>query len=350
MIYTNKKNKIIDTTLNSLSFFPNNLNKILINNNLTINHLKINNDSTNDILNDASSIYSLLESWEDQTMLNAFFNNDLEAGNIKGSGENISKLIIKRLSPETNYINYEILGEIPYDKTKKIFTYKDYFIISDQVYLYTVQPVTELNHYGALQNDQPGLNRYEYSWFIDTTGEQIEILNSTISSININTKDGIIETIGGEKPFVNRFSNLNYKTFQINGTIASIGDFNNHLIPDVEENIYTNRKDIQEIINKKFLERTGSLPNVISNSMRNDLNFERKFRNKVEEILKNGNSKIFKSPTEGLMIIKLTNISLTPKTSLNRIIYDFSATATEVDTFSIDSIKDFNIKDVIEIE
>ena len=350
MIYSNKKNKIIDTTLNSLSFFPSSLNRLLVNNELTINHLKVNNSSTEDMLDDPNYIYKLLESWEEQTMLNAFFNKDLEAGSIKGGGEKIIKLIIKRLSPETRYTNYEIIGEIPYDENKKIFRYKDYFIISDQVYLYTVQPVTELNHYGALQNNQAGLNRYEYSWLIDVNGDQIEILNSAISSININTKDGIIETIGGEKPFTDRFSNLKYKSFQITGTIASIGDFNNHLVPEVEQELYTDRKDIQSIINKKFLEKTGSLPNTFSNNLRNDLNFERKFRDKVIETLENGNPKLFKSPTEGLMIVKLSGITITPKASLNRVIYDFSATATEVDNFSADSIKDFNIKEVIEIE
>jgi hypothetical protein len=39
---------------------------------------------------------------------------------------------------------------------------------------------------------------------------------------------------------------------------------------------------------------------------------ERMYRKYVEEFLNNGGYKLYKSPTEGNMIITLTNVSLTP--------------------------------------
>lgn len=355
-------------TIDTLLYFPiftSSLNAAHLTDNQVVNHWKLNNSTTYidlteekniSIYNEdgseknAKEIYDMLSSWENESIFNAFFNHDLEAGNIKGGGEGIVKIIIKRLSPETNYSIFETIGEVPYSKEYQKIGYKDYLIYSGQVYLYSIQPVTENNHYGALQNKQPGLNRYEYSWLIDSDGSQIEILGSNISNVSIHTKDGVVETIGGTVPFVNRFSNLDYRTFTLTGTIAVIGDFENHITPIVDTMVYSDKEDIQNIIKNKFIEKTGNVPNVMSNSMRIDYNYERIFREKIVSILKNGHPKIFKSPTEGLMIVKLTNVSLTPKTALNRIIYDFSATVTEVGQFNTESYKNFKMNEAITIE
>jgi hypothetical protein len=57
---------------------------------------------------------------------------------------------------------------------------------------------------------------------------------------------------------------------------------------------------------------------------------ERVFREKVLDWLNNGELKCFKSPTEGNLIIRLTNISLTPNTTVSRMLWQFSATAYEM--------------------
>jgi hypothetical protein len=58
---------------------------------------------------------------------------------------------------------------------------------------------------------------------------------------------------------------------------------------------------------------------------------ERKFRNAVLDWLNNGEVKLFKSPTEGMFLVRLMNISLSPEDKLGRMIYSFSATAYEID-------------------
>ena len=54
--------------------------------------------------------------------------------------------------------------------------------------------------------------------------------------------------------------------------------------------------------------------------------------------------KLFKSPTEGNFIVYLTNISLQPNTTLNRFLYTFSATASEVMENTIENLQQFNIQ------
>ena len=139
MLLQNELSPLSVDTLLYFPIIPEEINKTYITEGETINHWKMNNSLTfvteddlsqeknisiyNDDGTEKSSeeIYKMLETWEEPTLFNAFFNGDFEAGNIKGGGENIQKLIIKRLSPDTGYKIFETLGEIPFNKTLTIF-------------------------------------------------------------------------------------------------------------------------------------------------------------------------------------------------------------------------------------
>ena len=70
----------------------------------------------------------------------------------------------------------------------------------------------------------------------------------------------------------------------------------------------------------------------------NNIFIERKFREKVEEFLNNGDYKLFKSPTEGNIVVTLMNVTLTPNQTLGRMIYSFNATAYEVAENNLESL------------
>jgi hypothetical protein len=59
--------------------------------------------------------------------------------------------------------------------------------------------------------------------------------------------------------------------------------------------------------------------------------------------------KLYRSPTEGNILVKLTNISLSPQTVLGRMLYSFSATATEIADLTIDNYLKYNILQLKEI-
>ena len=50
------------------------------------------------------------------------------------------------------------------------------------------------------------------------------------------------------------------------------------------------------------------------------------------------------------MVVKLSGVNLTPKTNVGRLIYDFSATVTEVGKFNVESLDDFDLKEIIYVE
>ena len=73
----------------------------------------------------------------------------------------------------------------------------------------------------------------------------------------------------------------------------------------------------------------------------NDYTYEREFRNQVYAFLTDAKPKLFKSPTEGNILVRISNVSLSPEAGLSRLIYNFSATATEIDEASLEKYKKY---------
>lgn len=150
-------------------------------------------------------------------------------------------------------------------------------------------------------------------------GKELQIVfDPTIDNYSQHYADSIIETFG-QYPFVGRKGRINYRQFSLNGTISHDGDF--------EEQFY-------QYNNNDNLSSTD-----------NDIVREKNFRDKVINFLYNNNIKLFKSATEGNILVKLTDISFSPKKELGRRIYSFSATATEIDNFSYSNCIKYNLVD-----
>lgn len=77
---------------------------------------------------------------------------------------------------------------------------------------------------------------------------------------------------------------------------------------------------------------------------------ERVFREKVEEFLNDFTYKLYKSPTEGNITIGLMNVTLSPVSSLGRMLYSFSATAYEVADHSLGELNSLGIISIGEYE
>jgi hypothetical protein len=82
----------------------------------------------------------------------------------------------------------------------------------------------------------------------------------------------------------------------------------------------------------------------------NNFIVEKEFRKKLMAWLYDGNPKVFKSDTEGIFLVKLTEISFTPIVETGRIIYSFSCTMTEVGPADISSLIKFGVRKEIYTE
>lgn len=70
---------------------------------------------------------------------------------------------------------------------------------------------------------------------------------------------------------------------------------------------------------------------------------ERKYREKVMEWLSNGEPKLFRSETEGNMIVMLSGVSFAPYDKSGRMVYTMSATVTEIAEYNGDNLLEYNL-------
>lgn len=158
-------------------------------------------------------------------------------------------------------------------------------------------------------------------------------LNPTVNSVKVKTIDSITETLGSKYPFVRRNGVVEYRQLQIGGLISRHMDENQRFADEYD--LYNKYYYLYERYNDEY--------NI---NDYNDFIYERLFREQVIEFLHNGKPKLLRSPTEGVLLVKLTDISLTPNQQLGRMIYSFTATATEIDECSIDNFIKYDILDL----
>ena len=94
-----------------------------------------------------------------------------------------------------------------------------------------------------------------------------------------------------------------------------------------------------------YQSKLGYEPTAVNNSLLVDTNQERLVKEQAMKILNDGKPKLFKSPTEGLMYVKLSKIQLNPKDNLSRYVADFSAQVTEIGEVTEDVLDYFKIVD-----
>jgi hypothetical protein len=183
--------------------------------------------------------------------------------------------------------------------------------------------------------------------FLNANNSQICIrYNPQISSFQHTISENKVDTIGSKYPFIKRNGNMNYKQFPISGLITYYMDnysddnpitgSNNYTFNNLTESENKNRQIIKPLDNSKIIENESTLftsrkemyGDVLKDYMDrvertnsdtfNTIIYEKDFRDKVKEFLYANNIKLFRSSTEGNILVKLMNITFTPNQSLGR--------------------------------
>ena len=182
-------------------------------------------------------------------------------------------------------------------------------------------------------------------------------LNQQIDTLKYIVNEQITTTLGNKYPVIFRSGNTKYRQFNISGTIATGGDKVENL---TEEHICSSTGtptfDSKSLEGESLFLSEEDLSNSYGNTViyedyknkynitsQNNFIFEKALRDKVIDFLYDNSAKLFKTLTEGNIIVKLTNISFTPNKTTGRMIYDFSATATEIAETTIENYDKYNI-------
>lgn len=255
--------------------------------------------------------------------------------NIKGLTEDtfVGNITIRRTSSESNFTLWEDVVTVSISGEVLNYTWYDYTVKSGVWYKYCAQKRDASGNRGiVLMLDTPQMILFD-SMFLNAEGTQLSIrFNPQVSSFKRTVSESKTDTIGSKYPFVKRNGYMEYREFPISGLITCF--MNNDEIFTSKEEIYG-----EEIValysnyNKK--KRITDF---------NDFTYERDFREKVLDFLYKNNVKLFRSATEGNILVKLMNISLTPDTVLGRRIYTFNCTAYEIDDFTLENCDLYNIQ------
>lgn len=244
------------------------------------------------------------------------------------------KFVIKRASHQTDFSKWEEVDSLIIKEDKLYnFTWYDYSAEPGVWYRYHI---IRYNSSGvrtsSIKTQEPIMTDPE-DVFLVGEGRQLAIrFNPQISNFSIKVAEGVTETIGAQYPFIRRNGNVYYKTFSLSGSITGFIDLRANTFKASKDDLYKNYKQLYVDYNKEH--------NI---DAYHDYIYEKQFRDEVIKFLYNNTVKLYKSATEGNILIKATNITLTPNTSLTRLIYDFTCSLYEVAEYSLENCKKYKV-------
>ena len=272
----------------------------------------------------------------------------------------LGSFTIRRTSSESNFSLWEDIKTVSY-KNSQILNYEwqDRTIESGIIYEYCVQKRNSNGIRGPIVRPQDSGNiKYVMCQFEDifltTADQQLSIkFNPTLSDFKYNVTESQQVTIGSKYPYIKRNANNYFRTFSIGGLITAFIDRSDWYTPIAKETSNNYQSQIVGGELKNFTSKAELFGNNINlyedyNEKNNiseyeDVIYQRKFREKVYEFLYKNDIKLFRSNTEGNILIKLMNVAFQPVNELNRQLYSFTATAVEIDQANLSNYNKYKI-------
>lgn len=251
------------------------------------------------------------------------------------------KVIIKRSSDDTNFTIWEDMHTFGINaQTSVIYDWVDNTVESGKLYKYAL-----LESYTSNNEEKTYLKEYNKilmlvleDMYLTIANKQLKIeFNPQVSSFKQVVNEGKIETIGSPYPYIRRNAAINYAQFPISGLISCQMDENENFIS--KEDLYGGR----ELLRKYEQFNSYSINEPFETTINNDFVYEKKFRDEVIKYLMDGKTKLFRSPTEGNYLVRLTDVSFSPNQQLGRMIWTFSATANEIAANTVDNYYKYKI-------
>lgn len=283
--------------------------------------------------------FSIAKSEKSELNINYEISEDIDNDRIKIRlyGKNLNtNVIIRRTSDKTNFSIWDDIC-IKYINEKNDFNYiwYDATIESGVLYKYSIQSCTTdgIRGVATILNEKPIIRVFDNIYLLNNNIQLKICFDPTISTFKHTVIESKTDTIGSQYPFIRKNGNVNYREFPLNGIISFLSD---------ENEIFTTKEEIFG----NYIENYIEYNNENNITPYNDYIYEKKFRDKVISFLYENNVKLFRSATEGNILVKLMNITFTPNSVLGRRIYSFSCTAYEVADNTIENINYFNIQPI----
>ena len=285
--------------------------------------------------------YNFIILYKDTYKLNATLNAEADSENnainidfqLQGASS-LGNLVLRRSSNKSDFTLWEI---IHVENEVKSFKWTDYTVESGIMYRYGVQKLDNKSNTSNMIQTDGYLMTYADDAFLTINNFQLKVkYNPNISSYRKTIAESRIDTIGSQYPHIRRNAHVGYRQFPISGLITAFCDEEGVFV--TRQDIYKNYKDFYDQFNEdNCISRYG------------DYIYEKEFRKIIYDFLYADDAKLFRSLTEGNILVRLMDVSFEPIQTLGRMLYNFSATAYEVDDVTVDNLEQYNIIDKREI-
>ena len=225
-----------------------------------------------------------------------------------------------RADSDDNYSKWVPLKKFAITDTNQ-FVYQDRTIKQGSSYIYAYQEY-DISGKHSMIYGQTSINNIDFDYaYLGDKNRQIKLAyDNDMSSFKDTILESKVDTLGSKYPFFFRNGNVQYKEFPIGGLISYHLDDNELFMPKSEIGI-------DDIVNFATTNQEGY-----------NFTAERKFRLELLDWLNNGEEKLYRSPSEGNCVVRLMNVSLSPKKELSRLVSSFSSTAYECASADIEDI------------
>lgn len=257
----------------------------------------------------------------------------------------IGNLVIRRSDAKGNFLNWrDIKHYLGNGQFNQEFEYYDFTAESGMVYRYLIQkrdqhgvrgtPVyISFNGESSFESVPGIMGEWQHAFLLQSNNgnlqetKQLKLkFDFQLNTYKYNILESKTDTLGSKYPFIKRNGDNYYRSFGCSGTITGYMDQAELFISKKE--LYYNQTDVYNNFD-------GDINNYTNQY---NYTYERRFREEVEKFLYDSKPKLYKSMQEGNMIIKLMDISLTPKTQLGRLVYNFSAGGYEIDENDVQAL------------
>lgn len=264
--------------------------------------------------------------------------------------------VLTRASEKSNFSVWEDITYLMYFNTvvnDKLLIYQDFTIESGIKYKYAIQieNFSKQRTEPLYQENNPyHVVNFEYC-YLYRDGIQVRLqFNQQMSSFKHTVLRAKQDTLGDRYPHLVQNGNAYYAEFPVSGLISLHMDDDRTFFELREDGYYYKGNLVipKDKLTFAAIKRDDEEQEVAfdHNLIDDNIFVERVFREKVEEFLNEFNYKLYKSPTEGNIIVGLMNVNLQPNQTLGRMIYSFNATAYEVIENTLENLNTFGIIDI----
>jgi hypothetical protein len=231
------------------------------------------------------------DGWEIKTIMDAKFNDSLEAGSIDGSGHKVTKIQMYRREYQTQNSEWLLISQFDYEETYNMYTVIDRFVENGKTYEYGVLPLAD-DVQGNLAISQPITVKFDGTFVSDADTNYPMDLDFKFGDLTYNRNTSTMVPLNGKFPVVS-FGDQNYRTGNV-----------------------------------EFLPITNEQRDGVATEI--DPHAELMNRQEIINFLNNGKAKVIRRDDGDVLVVTTTNIKVTPKSETLDSISNVSFDITEI--------------------